>query len=93
MRYSIWLLEMSSYWSQGWRSSCKGTHFIRALHDFLQERQYDMNTFQTPEEPNLQYLQDRWYPSILEAIDDDRSGYITISKVNRFMGMCPSEWR
>ena len=31
--------------------------------------------------------------SILEAFDDDASGFVTVSEVNKFTGLRPRDWR
>ena len=43
----------------------------------------------------LKYLGTDWLPSIMEAFDDDASGYVTITEVNRLMDLRPQSlgWR
>lgn len=78
---------------QGWRTSAKTTHFIRAICDHIQEEIHNPDIADSSEEWMLQYLDARWHPSILDAIDDDKTGYVTVTKLNRFMAACPEGWR
>ena len=41
----------------------------------------------------IKYLNIGRTTSILEAFDDDASGFITIREVNRFTGLKPQDWR
>ncbi len=47
------------------------------------------------DEWTLQCIDTKWLPSIIEAFDDNSSGYITIAKINHFTKSLPKEldWR
>jgi hypothetical protein len=90
---------------KGWRGNVKARHFVLALQDYYME----MLTSETngvpymgidaignstnPDAWAIQYIDIMRVQPILEAFDDDASGFITISEVNRFTGSRPVEWR
>ena len=41
----------------------------------------------------IKYIDVKWVPPILEAFDEDASGFITVSEVNRFTSSRPVDWR
>ena len=43
----------------------------------------------------LEYLGLNWLRPLMEAFDDDVSGYVSITEVNKLMDMCPPSlnWR
>ena len=41
----------------------------------------------------IKYIDIMWAQPILEAIDDDASGFITVTEVNRFTSSRPVDWR
>ncbi|THH27686.1 hypothetical protein EUX98_g6507 [Antrodiella citrinella] len=88
------LQNIRSLWKEmGWRMSVKSSHFIHALHDLFQEQKYDEGLLEPASEGwTLDYLEDRWHRSIVEAIDDDRTGFVTIAKLNRFTDACFPGW-
>ena len=47
------------------------------------------------DEWTLEYISVSWLQSIMEAFDDDGSGYVTIAEINRFTDSTPAElgWR
>ena len=47
------------------------------------------------DEWTLEYILVSWLQSIMEAFDDDGSGYVTIAEINRFTDSTPAElgWR
>ena len=70
----------------------------------LQDHYRDQFDFATSKVPNeavasdqwaLEFLSVGWLDPIMEAFDDDGSGYITIAEVNRFTDALPTElgWR
>ncbi|KAH8097003.1 hypothetical protein BXZ70DRAFT_943874 [Cristinia sonorae] len=92
---------MRMIWKEmGWRRNVKASHFIRAMHDLFQERRnsqlssYDIESpgDVTAEDWTYEFLEDRWNQPILDAIDTDRSGYITIPEINQFTAACYEGW-
>ena len=86
--------------SQGWKGNVKARHFILALRDYFHEK------YETDRKANVQEslisLSDKWafqyidvpyLQPILEAVDDDASGFIRISEVNAFTTSRPKDWR
>ena len=41
----------------------------------------------------IKYIDVLWVQPILEAFDDDASGFITVAEVNRFTSSRPVDWR
>jgi hypothetical protein len=41
----------------------------------------------------IKYIDVMWVQPILEAFDDDASGFITVTEVNRFTSSRPADWR
>jgi hypothetical protein len=80
----------------------KARHFVLALRDYY----LDMSTSNTqgmvtnaissslnPDEWAIKFIDVTWLQSILEAFDDDASGFISIAEVNRFTSSRPADWR
>ncbi|KAI0249342.1 hypothetical protein BJV78DRAFT_1155917 [Lactifluus subvellereus] len=88
----------------GWRGSVKARHFVLALQDHFQdmlpsesEDMFDMGVDAMNSSPNshtwaLQFVNLTRLQPILEAIDGDTSGFITIAEVNRFTSSRPDDW-
>ena len=79
----------------------KAKHFILALRDFYQQR-YEEKIAKKRKAAAVTLDEDDWAYSwintiylknILEAIDDDASGFITIPELNRFTSERPKDWR
>jgi hypothetical protein len=52
------------------------------------------NTTNTnPDAWAIKYIDVMWVQPILEAFDDDASGFITVTEVNRFTSSRPVDWR
>jgi hypothetical protein len=90
---------------QGWKGSTKARHLILALRDHYAELHRSKGK-QDPEASRdaavPRALEDTWalpYISILrvqpliEAFDDDASGFVSISEVNAFTSARPENWR
>lgn len=86
---------------QGWKGNVKARHFILALRDYFQEK-IDLEKKaheQSEKEPTMtdkwafKYIHISYLQPILEAIDDDSSGFIRISEVNSFTKSRPEDWR
>jgi hypothetical protein len=80
----------------------KARHFVLALRDYYM----DMSTSDTqgtgtsaisnslnPDAWAIKFIDVAWIQPILEAFDDDASGFINIAEVNRFTSSRPADWR
>ncbi|KAF8497394.1 hypothetical protein F5888DRAFT_1906711 [Russula emetica] len=88
----------------GWRGNVKARHFVLALRDNYLEKLssetkgvLDMSTSSINDSTNpdgwaIKYIDIMWVQPILEAFDDDASGFITITEVNRFTSSRPVNW-
>ncbi|KAK0504191.1 hypothetical protein EDD18DRAFT_1062742 [Armillaria luteobubalina] len=82
-----------------WNRSVKAKYLVLALHDYFIEK---LKPPGRPDEPiPAEYEKDRWtlaylnsphFQPLLEAIDDDATGFITIREINTFMESKPKEW-
>ena len=78
----------------------KARLFVITLQDHYRD-QFDFSINKAPNEAvsgdqwALEFLSVGWLDPIMEAFDDDVSGYVTIAEVNRLMDMRPSSlsWR
>lgn len=90
---------------KGWRGNVKARHFVLALRDQYMEKLssetkgvLDMSTSSidnctNPDGWAIKYIDIMWVQPILEAFDDDASGFITVAEVNRFTSSRPVDWR
>ena len=90
---------------KGWRGNVKARHFVLALRDHYLEKLsseaqdvLDMSNSSIDNCTNsdgwaIKYLDIMWVQPILEAFDDDASGFITIAEVNCFTSSRPVDWR
>ena len=90
---------------KGWRGNVKARHFVLALRDhYLEilssktEDDLGMGTSSIVSYKNLdgwaiKYIDIMWVQPILEAFDDDASGFITVAEVNQFTSSRPVDWR
>ena len=95
--------EPSNY--QRWRGNVKARHFVLALRDYFREqfeeikRQRSNGTTPTSsrirqeDEWTLEYINVTRLQPIIEAFDDDASGFITVAEVNAFTKARPDDWR
>lgn len=77
--------------TQGWRRSVDARHFVMELRDHYAENPTDL-----PADPNhwaLRHITLGRVGSILEAFDDDASGFVTVNEVNRLTQSRPRDWR
>ncbi len=84
---------------QAWNRSVKAKHLVLALHDYFIEK---LRPLGPPDDPiPAEYEKDRWtlaylnsphLQPLLEAIDDDATGFITIREINTFVESKPKEW-
>ena len=91
---------------QRWRGNVKARHFVLALRDYcldkLDKLKKHENTFGDCEYPTRVTEQDEWtleyinvtrLQAIIEAFDDDASGFITVGEANAFTTSRPGDWR
>ena len=72
----------------------KSRDFITTLKDYYIDK--NPGELDTPESPDgwaIQYININYARTILEAFDDDASGFVTISEVNNFIRSRPQNWR
>lgn len=92
--------------SQNWRRNVKARIFVMTLRDNYSESPTRTSTAVADalgKDPNdaqrddwaFQYINISYLQSIMEAFDDDGSGYVTVTEVNRFIDMLPPSlgWR
>ncbi|OSC97068.1 hypothetical protein PYCCODRAFT_1472108 [Trametes coccinea BRFM310] len=88
-----------------WRGNVKARYFVLAVNDYCLEKLDRLNrneqTFTDCDRPTRITEQDEWtleyisvtrLQAIIEAFDDDASGFITISEVNTFTASKPPDW-
>lgn len=86
---------------QGWRGNVKARHFVLALRDFFQEKlAASSKGVSTPETGlrsadgwAIKYIDIIRLQPIMEAFDDDASGFITVLEMNNFTTGRPKGWR
>jgi hypothetical protein len=79
---------------QGWRGSVKARHFVAALRDYyIEQATTDSGSLKGADVWALKYINVGRARSILEAFDDDNSGFVTANEVNRFTRSRPLGWR
>lgn len=101
MRYS----DLSpNRWIQGWRRNVKARLFVMTLRDHFREKvqeiKLDAAAGSSKEQLRtddwaLDYISVTWLQPIMEAFDDDGSGYVTIAEINQFTDAMPKDlgWR
>ncbi|RDX51421.1 hypothetical protein OH76DRAFT_1481353 [Lentinus brumalis] len=88
-----------------WRGNVKARHFVLALRDYFREQFDEMKSHKanaTPtitsrciskeDEWTLEYINVTRLQPILEAFDDDASGFITVAEVNTLTKARPDDW-
>lgn len=85
---------------QGWRRNVKARLFVMTLQEHYRDAIDNAALGQGDEVVSsdqwaLEFLGLAWLQPIMEAFDDDASGYVTISEVNKVMDMRPPSllWR
>ena len=90
---------------KAWRGNVKARHFVLALRDYYLEKLTSETSGVSDVTPStisistnsdewaIKYIDVLWVQPILEAIDDDASGFITVNEVNRFTSSRPVDWR
>ena len=86
-----------------WRGIVKARHLVLAVHEYFvpkyEDQQYDV--FEALGAPRinendawtLEYMDLMHVQPIIEAFDDDASGFITVQEVNQFTTSRPKGWR
>ncbi|KAI0266959.1 hypothetical protein BC834DRAFT_842690 [Gloeopeniophorella convolvens] len=85
-----------------WRGNVKARHFVLALRDhYLEKLALEDGTYGAGAAAHkasdedawaITFMDITWLQPILEAFDDDASGFITISEMNRFTDSSPQDW-
>ena len=100
--YDLLLCRLYIY--QGWRRNVKARPFVMTLRDHFREKVQEIklgaSVEVSKEQPRtddwaLDYISVAWLQPIMEAFDDDGSGYITIAEINQFTDAIPKDlgWR
>ncbi|KAH9045946.1 hypothetical protein EDB84DRAFT_1633013 [Lactarius hengduanensis] len=88
----------------GWRGNVKARHFVLAFRDYYLEkltsetqgvRGVNTSVISSSRDPDawaIKFIDVTRLQPILEAFDDDASGFITITEMNRFTSSRPIEW-
>ncbi|KAI0951411.1 hypothetical protein AcW1_008459 [Taiwanofungus camphoratus] len=94
--------DLHVIWKEmGWRGSVKARHFVLALRDYYREqaddRKHHANHLDMADTDDLSLWALEWITvnrlqSIVEAFDDDASGFITVAEANRFTTSRPLKW-
>ncbi|KAL1952244.1 hypothetical protein VTO73DRAFT_1393 [Trametes versicolor] len=90
-------VDLQNLWKEmNWTGVVKGRILVHALREhYSQDDLVPASPTATEivmsDKWTLEYLNIAWLHPILEAIDDDTSGYISVSEVNRFMQRLPPE--
>ena len=97
-------MTLGSPLDQRWRSIVKARTLVLAVHDHFLHK-FSSRTDQVDEDGNtsspdnmedswtLEYINILRLQPIIEAFDDDASGFVSIAEVNRFASARPSDWR
>lgn len=84
--YSIWK-------DMGWRGSVKARHFVMALKDYYVEKTAgSLDSASGSDVWALKYINISRAQELLEAFDDDASGFVTVNEVNNFTQSRPRDW-
>ena len=89
---------------KGWRGNVKARHFVLALRDNYLEKLTSesdipdasasaISSSTNPDAWAIKYIDVMRVQPILEAFDDDASGFITVTELNRFTSSRPVNWR
>ncbi|KAA1475032.1 hypothetical protein DENSPDRAFT_841746 [Dentipellis sp. KUC8613] len=94
--------DMRNLWEENrWGRNVKARAFVQALRDYFQEKVEEDTRNPTDPTDRARRKDDEWalqqislrrLPAILEAFDDDGSGYVSTAEVNRFTAECPDDW-
>ncbi|EMD34579.1 hypothetical protein CERSUDRAFT_125183, partial [Gelatoporia subvermispora B] len=83
---------------QTWSGHAEARQFVMALRDHFIERSSVTSLSSTEsasrevdEQWALEYIGPRWQQHLMDAIDDDSSGYVTIAELNNFTNSLPKD--
>ncbi|KAH9052369.1 hypothetical protein EDB87DRAFT_1835857 [Lactarius vividus] len=89
----------------GWRGNVKARHFVLTFRDYLEKLTSEsqgargVNTtaicnsdLEDPDAWAIKFLDVTRLQPISEAFDDDASGFITVTEMNRFTSSRPADW-
>ena len=92
--------------NQRWRGRVNGHHFVVALRSYYREKLDKLKSAKNSARPTaatgklsyqdestLEYINTARVQAVIEAFDDDASGFITLAEVNTFTNACPENWR
>ena len=97
-------MTLGSPFDQRWRSIVKARTLVLAVHDHFLHK-FSSRTDQVDEDGNtsspdnmedswtLEYINILRLQPIIEAFDDDASGFVSIAEVNRLASARPRNWR
>ncbi|KAH9942219.1 uncharacterized protein BXZ73DRAFT_41008 [Epithele typhae] len=84
-----------------WRGIVKARHLVLAIHDYYMQKLDDLQRIiksnrdrpmNAADEWTLNYIDLMHIQPIIEALDEDASGFVSISEVNRFTISRPKGW-
>ena len=79
---------------QGWRGDVKARHFVLALKDHYTEMVAGSSGGVAGSDRwALEFIGINYVRSILEAFDEDGSGFITVKEANNLTHSRPLDWR
>ena len=81
-------------WIQAWRGSVKARHLVVALKDHYAEMVARSSRCAISSDNwALRYINLNYVQSVMEAFDEDASGFVTIKEANDLTGSRPPDWR
>ncbi|KAI8983185.1 hypothetical protein BD414DRAFT_523114 [Trametes punicea] len=89
-------LELRKIWQDmNWRGHVKARLLLMTLRDYYRDVIEDARLASEErqiinDEWTLEYLGPSWFQPLLDVLDDDASGYITIAEVNKLMDQRPA---
>ena len=87
--------HIRTQWTKGWRGSVKARHFILALKDYYAEKAAggEGGGVAGSDQWALRFIGVNYVRNILEAFDEDASGFVTVKEANDFTRSRPLDWR
>ncbi|PCH37803.1 hypothetical protein WOLCODRAFT_64720 [Wolfiporia cocos MD-104 SS10] len=85
--------DVFTIWTEmGWHGSAKSRHFVLAIRDYYIDKAARGSVDSPPDHWALEHLMPRQLQCIIDAIDCDASGFITVSEANTFTRARPEAW-
>ena len=79
---------------QGWSGAVEARYFIVALKELYFDLVRDNQSHFTRDDLwAIKYLDLQYAQAISEAVDEDASGFVTVTEMNNFMRNKPKDWR